>query len=49
MVDEETNKNFETEKLRIIAKKEYTTYLRTERQQSSGKLKKEHASQKAVN
>ena len=49
MADEETNKNLETEKLRLISEKEYSTNLRTERQRSSGKIKKERAIQKAVN
>ena len=49
VADEETNKNLETDKLRLISEKEYSTNLRTERQRSSGKLKKERASQKAVN
>ena len=40
VADEETNKNIEAEKLRLIAKKEYSTNLRTDRQQSSDKLKK---------
>ena len=49
VADEETNKNLETDKLRLISEKEYSTNLRTERQRSSGKLKKERASQKSVN
>ena len=49
VADEETNKNLETEKLRLISEKEYSTILRAERQRSSVKLKKERASQKAVN
>ena len=49
MADEETNKNLEIEKLRLIAEKDYSTNLRTERQGSSGKLNKECASQKAFN
>ena len=49
MADEETNKNLETYKLRLIAEKEYSTNLRTERQRSSGKIKNERSSQKDVN
>ena len=40
VADEKTNNNIETEKLRLIAEEDYSTNLRTERQQSSGKLKK---------
>ena len=49
VANEETNKNLEAEKLCLIYEKEYSTNLRTERQRSSGKLKKERASQKYVN
>ena len=38
--DEETNTKLEAEKLRLIAEREHYTNLRTERQRSSGKLKK---------
>ena len=41
VADEETNNKLEEEKLRLISEKEYSTNLRTERQRSSGKLKKE--------
>ena len=40
VADEDTNKNLETEKLRLIAEEDYSTNLRTERQRFSGKLKK---------
>ena len=49
VADEETNKNLETEKLRLIDEKEYPTNLRMERQRSSSKLKKKLSSQKDFN
>ena len=49
VADEETNKKLEAEKLRLISEKYYSTNLRTERQRSSGKIKKKRASQKTIN
>ena len=49
VADQETNKNLETDKLRLISEKEYSTNMRKERQRSCRKLKKELSSQKTVN